>query len=171
MNIFYLDHNPTICVQYYNDKHVVKQILETAMMLCTAHRLLDGEKINKNYKLFDSSLEKTLYKASWINHPCSKWIRESSENYLWTYNLFLQLGYEYTLRYKKVHKCIVVLGSLLKNLPKNIKVGLFTQPYKAMPSDCILETSIDSYRLYYKNYKSQESKWTWSFPRSKPSWC
>ena len=44
MNIFYLHENPEICAEYHCDKHVVKMILETAQMLSTAHRIIDGDK-------------------------------------------------------------------------------------------------------------------------------
>ena len=43
MNIFYLHENPEICAEYHCDKHVVKMILETAQMLSTAHRIIDGD--------------------------------------------------------------------------------------------------------------------------------
>ena len=42
MNIFVLDKNPTIAAQMLCDKHVPKMIVESAQMLSTAHRLLDG---------------------------------------------------------------------------------------------------------------------------------
>ena len=43
MNIFYLDENPWVNAEMHCDKHCVKMILETAQMLCTAHRSLDGD--------------------------------------------------------------------------------------------------------------------------------
>ena len=43
MNIFYLDKEPKLASKYHNDKHTVKMILELAQLLCTAHRVLDGE--------------------------------------------------------------------------------------------------------------------------------
>ena len=43
MNIFYLDRDPVIAAQMMCDKHVVKMILESAQMLSTAHRVLDGD--------------------------------------------------------------------------------------------------------------------------------
>ena len=42
MNIFVLDNDPVIAAQTQCDKHVVKMIVESAQMLSTAHRLLDG---------------------------------------------------------------------------------------------------------------------------------
>ena len=43
MNIFYLDRDPVIAAQMSCDRHVVKMILESAQMLSTAHRVLDGD--------------------------------------------------------------------------------------------------------------------------------
>ncbi len=37
MNIFYLDSDPIKAAQIQYNKHVVKMILESAQMLCTAH--------------------------------------------------------------------------------------------------------------------------------------
>ena len=45
MNIFYLDKDPVKAAEYSCDKHVVKMILESAQMLCTAHRVQDGEMV------------------------------------------------------------------------------------------------------------------------------
>lgn len=43
MNIFILDKDPVISAQLQCDKHVVKMIVESAQMLSTAHRVLDGQ--------------------------------------------------------------------------------------------------------------------------------
>ena len=43
MNIFYLHNNPQICAEMHNNSHCVKMILETAQLLSTAHRVLDGQ--------------------------------------------------------------------------------------------------------------------------------
>ena len=42
MNIFFLDRSPTKAAEYHIDKHVIKMIQESAQMLSTAHRCLDG---------------------------------------------------------------------------------------------------------------------------------
>ncbi|WP_231579463.1 hypothetical protein [Photobacterium iliopiscarium] len=36
MNIFILDHDIEKCAQYHCDQHVVKMILESVQLLCTA---------------------------------------------------------------------------------------------------------------------------------------
>ena len=40
MNIFYLSHCPKKAAQVQYNKHIVKMILETAQLLCTAHHEL-----------------------------------------------------------------------------------------------------------------------------------
>ena len=42
MNIFYVDSCPAEAAISLVDKHVVKMILESAQLLSTAHRILDG---------------------------------------------------------------------------------------------------------------------------------
>jgi len=78
MNIFYLDPDPRVCAGMHCDKHCVKMILETAQLLCTAHRVLDGD---------ESADSLGLYKAAFKNHPCAVWVRECADNYL--FSLFL----------------------------------------------------------------------------------
>ena len=73
MNIFVLDKNPIRAAQLQCDKHVVKMIVESAQMLSTAHRILDGTKTKRPSKSGkrmvdywvhpDNNLENTLYKA------------------------------------------------------------------------------------------------------------
>ena len=42
MNIFILDEDPVIAARMLCDRHIPKMIVESAQMLSTAHRLLDG---------------------------------------------------------------------------------------------------------------------------------
>ena len=43
MNIFYLHQDPHEAAKLQYNKHVVKMILESAQMLCTAHHCIMGE--------------------------------------------------------------------------------------------------------------------------------
>ena len=43
MNIFILDEDPRKAAQMVCDKHVNKMIIESAQMMSTVHRMLDGE--------------------------------------------------------------------------------------------------------------------------------
>ena len=42
MNIFYLNHCPRRAAEEQCDQHIVKMPLETAQILSTAHRVVDG---------------------------------------------------------------------------------------------------------------------------------
>ena len=47
MNIFALHQHPVVAAKQHCDKHVVKMILETAQLLSTAHRMLDGDETRR----------------------------------------------------------------------------------------------------------------------------
>lgn len=172
MNIFYLDNDPNICASYHNDKHVIKMILESAQLLSTAHRVLDGHRyveIKNNRRISRWRLEHNddiLYKATHINHPSNIWVRSSSENYIWLYELLFALCNEYTFRYNKMHKTSELLTAL-KVLPKHIPSGCMTSVPQAMPEKYHDNDSVIAYRNYYINEKIQFSKYT---KREIPSW-
>ena len=170
MNIFVLDYNPEVAAEYHCDKHVVKMILESAQLLSTAHRLLDGvEGIKysksgarlKDWKLPDARQDE-LYAASHVNHPCAIWCRASINNYFWLYRLFVALGIEYTKRYKKHHLTIEKLADALCLEPDNIKIGELTPFALAMPDECKTNDPVESYRNYYKTHKADIAVWNHS---------
>lgn len=144
MNIFFLDYDPKKCAQYHNDKHVVKMILETAQLLCGVHWMIGNN---------------APYKLSHKNHPCSKWVREDLNNYLWLCELGLELCEEYKYRYNKTHKTYQVILWCIDNKP-NIPDIKFTLPPLAMPDFCkINDDTISSYRNYYIIEKSSFCVW------------
>lgn len=158
MNIFILDLIAKICAIYHCDKHVVKMIIETAQLLSSAHHILDGEEAIEY-----------LYKSTHKNHPCAIWTRECSSNYIWLYNLFIELCNEYTFRYKKTHLTDTKLRNILKQLPKNIPNGELTNFALAMPDEYKFpENAVESYRNYYINEKSKMFVWT---GRERPKWA
>jgi hypothetical protein len=105
MNIFFTHKDPEICAKYLDDKRVVKMILESAQMLCTAANELSG------YHL-------APYKSTHKNHPSNVWARTSLENFMWLHKHATALSTEYTHRYGKVHKSLGVLTELLELLPQ-----------------------------------------------------
>ena len=158
MNIFYLHEDPIEISEMMCDKHNVKMILESAQMLSTAHRILDGDEYANEHE---------LYKATHKNHPSAKWVRESKANYEYLYKLFSALCEEYTYRYGKTHLTYTKLHNVLAIPPKNIPDGEFTQPTPAMPDDVKNMDSLIAYRDYYKKYKTHLATWT---KRETPSW-
>tara|TARA_S200002703_G_scaffold160092_1_gene176965 strand:- start:11973 stop:12455 length:483 start_codon:yes stop_codon:yes gene_type:complete len=157
VNIFYLDPDPYVAAQMSCDKHVVKMILESAQMLCTAHRELDDDDVPKNF-----------YKKAHLNHPSTIWTRSAAANYSWLYDHFVGLCYEYTHRYGKIHMSDSKLRDALGWLPRNIRTGKFTEPPQCMPDEYKVEgDSITAYRKYYKGDKAYFAKWS---KRDEPKW-
>ena len=68
MNIFYLSECPVESAQAQCDKHVVKMILESAQMLCTAHHACPS----------DAERPEKFYKQAHVNHPSTIWVRPDS---------------------------------------------------------------------------------------------
>ena len=174
MNIFALDQDPNTAARYMVDSHVVKMILESAQLLSTAHRVLDGEEYVliqnarkiKRWRLPDAR-EQVLYSATHVNHPSAVWARETDGNYEWLYFHFLALLQEYTFRYGKKHKC-EELKIPLSGVPYDIPIGDRTDFALAMPLEYWHEGgSVDSYRNYYIVAKAHLHKWT---KREKPEW-
>ena len=157
MNIFYLHHDPEIAAQMHCDKHVVKMILESAQMLSTAHRVLDGD---------DHANNVGMYKMVHRNHPSSIWARSVDENYVWLWMLFDNLMKEYTYRYDKYHASERLIHSLWE-LPKNITFGDFTPPPQCMPDYCKNDNAVSAYQNYYILEKSDFATWK---RRDKPEW-
>ena len=158
MNIFYLDPDPKTCAELHISKHVVKMIIEYAQLMSTAHRVLDGEEYTdltangrriKRWRMKDTVMESTLYKASHINHPSAIWCRENRQNYVWLYRMWFYLLQEYTYRYGRQHECAKLRAALYLT-PEKIKEGEFFPPTPAMPDHIkIPGNSLASYHNYY----------------------
>lgn len=176
MNIFYIDEDPTQAAQWMVDKHVVKMILESAQLLSTAHRLLDGVEYvgttatgrkAKRWKLEDAR-ETIIYSATHINHPSAVWARTSVENYQWLVDHFFALMKEYTYRYGKTHACYGDLSYALASPPMNLKAWDKTPIIPAMADEFIIsDDPVTNYRNYYRNGKKHLFAWT---NREPPVW-
>ena len=152
MNIFVLDTDIKRCAQYHCDQHVVKMILESVQILCTA--------LNK--KGFS-----TPYKSTHIKHPCVLWTEESYDNFCWLSELASELNREYQYRYEKEqdHKSIAVLSQIQKH--RYSQSGL-TEFRQAMPEEYKVDgDAISAYRNFYIGEKLKFAKWT---KRETPEW-
>ena len=162
MNIFYLHEDPTISARAMTNKHVIVMVKESAQLLSTAHRVLDGysEKNGRwtSYRLRDPIREETLYKSTHFNHPCAIWVRESQDNYYWLYQHFLALCQEYRNRYGKIHEAEHKLGHALKRYPDNLRKRGFTYPALSMPDQYKVDSYIQSYRNYYEAEELKNSE-------------
>jgi len=155
MNIFYLSSCPVDAASFHCDKHVVKMILEYAQLLSTAHHVLDGDDAPEG-----------IYKKTHVNHPSSVWARQSSSNYAWLYDLFVECLDEYERRYIREHATSRLKDTLLR-LPKNIPLGGFTPPPQCMPDEYKCDDAVQAYRNYYNGDKASFAVWNYS---ATPTW-
>ena len=178
MNIFYLDNNPKKAAEYHVDKHVVKMILESAQLLSTAHRVLDGEETQgfsasgrkkKVWKLNDKRDEE-LYSATHIHHPSAVWARQSALNYSWLHSLMVELCKEYTHRYGKRLQVQDYLEQM--EVPESLVKGKLTEFAQAMPDQYRDRDAVKAYRNYYLGEKLTGTSWRWQYKnREKPDWA
>jgi hypothetical protein len=182
VNIFVLNENPQLAAQQMCDKHIVKMPVETAQMLSTVHRMLDGHpyvdtgksgrKIKRWRHTTDLSFSSgpLLYHATMMNHPCTIWARETLGNYRWLVDHGLALCKEYTRRYGRIHGSWRVIHYCDYNDPKNINPSEKTTEFpQAMPIHLkVSGDAVSAYRQYYIEEKARFA--TWKSPAEMPDW-
>lgn len=150
MNIFFLSANIQENANFYAKKHVLKIIIEITQMLYNAHHFAGTE------------FNHTPYRATHINHPMSKWVRQCQANYLYSVQLGILLCNRYTLEFHKQHACQVRLQWCQKHIPAIFDTQVINH-YKStedLPSNCSpipVCAQVDfhhpsivfSYRMYY----------------------
>ncbi len=152
MNIFVLDTRIEKCARYHCDQHVVKMILESVQILCTA--------LNKKGFL-------TPYKSTHIKHPCVLWVEESYANFQWLTRLTEALNAEYRFRFEKSadHKSMSVLVQISRLRYEDQGLTEFAQ---AMPDKYkVPGDAVKAYRQFYLGEKMKFAKWT---RRRVPRW-
>jgi hypothetical protein len=176
MNIFAVNSNPNIAAIELCDQHVVKMPIESAQMLSTAHRCLDGDRFEdrtsngRRYTrwILSDERESVLYKSTMRGHPCTQWVMESLQNYLWLSVHALELCEEYTRRYDKRHGSQNVIEYLRVNYPKNMPNDSLRSPFaQAMPDHCRRKDAVEAYQTYYIEEKARFARWS---KTSMPSW-
>lgn len=145
MNIFWFHRNLQKCAQMHCQKHLVKQLLESAQMLCTVKHL-HGEPVK--------------YKPTHIKHPCVLWVNKSSDNWSALHDLTYFLNEEYKFRFnKKVnHKSWDIVKDMSPPLSlKSRGITLFPQ---AMPDEYKHEEdAVIAYRRYFIGEKQHLANW------------
>lgn len=144
MNIFILDKDPVKSVQFHTNKHTIKMIIEYTQILCTVlHHTQQAPHF--------------AYKPTHQTHPCVKWASKSLDNWLWLKEYTLILGEEYTYRYNKQHKSILIAQQLPE--PTLPKIGL-TPFAKCVPEEYKELDVVKAYREYFKHYKNHIKHYT-----------
>lgn len=159
MNLFLLSYNISLCAQWHCDKHVVKMILELTQMLYAAHHLTNPDGL---------ATAPGAYKCTHKNHPMTKWVRESTGNYIFVTKLARELVKEFTHRYGKGHKCSMHLDWLSDNIP-DFGSDDMTEVPQCMPDEFkVPGDPIKGYRNYYLGAKRDIAHWKKNRPP--PEW-
>lgn len=165
MNIFILDADIKNSAMYHNDKHCVKMILEHCQMLCTA--VLLNHRLQTILEVID-----VPYRKSHIHHPCTVWVSQNYDNFAWLVAYTHALHDEYEYRYGRQHLSYTTLKT--SRIITNHVIAYGNQlsiidlvPACVMPDDCKADSIVESYRNYYRQYKSRLFSWT---KRDKPYW-
>jgi len=143
MNIFAIEGTGTeidwvASAQSQDNYRVVKMILESCQMLCTA--------INELY----GATQIAPYRSTHKYHPSTKWVMASSANFDALVLHTQAMLQEYTERFGKIHKC----QSVLTECNKLYDPSLFptSQPTRlplAMPHKFHSDDIVESYRRFY----------------------
>lgn len=164
MNIFVLDSDPTLAAQAQCDKHVVKMVTELWQQLGSAvrrHGATDSQ-------MPDTKAGKPLGNSH-PNHPCTRWVGDGRDNFLWAAEHAIALANEYEFRYKKRHFClhgILRLASMSYLIPQHRRTP-FAQ---AMPDEYKQGCAVQAYRDYYWLDKRNTIDMRWDRGRMKPEW-
>jgi hypothetical protein len=161
MNIFVLDYNIQKCPTFYVDSHINAQIKEGAQMLSVAFWANDEEHAKS---LNEKGI---IYKKSHYNHPCTKWVRKSLENWLYLRELIIYTHEERLYRFpnREPHKSFL----LSKSMPvPDFLPNIARTPFAlAMPDECKSDDPVQSYRDYYNKHKRHLFVWK---NRETPYW-
>lgn len=153
MNIFFQHKNPILAARAVTRKdHINKMAVEAGQMMSFAvHLMYDG----KDHVWYVNKFVK-----SYANHPTSIWVRESWQNYLWTY----RYAYELCLMHQHIsgkmpetHKtldnCLFFAKTFRHKFPQS-ELTVFTTNFGEhkylVPDVRTFESVIEAHRLYYK---------------------
>lgn len=155
MNMFILDSCAIKSAQLNCDTHTSKIILEIAQMMCIPYHL--------------KGVDNVPYKICHINHPVSKWVRASYENFSWTsnhaYNLYFEKLYRTGIGHKSIEVVKWATANIdLLNLPRTglTKFAIAINENSLCRKDPSFDESdpVKCYQLYYKYDKKDIAKWT-----------
>ena len=139
MNIFYLSHDPDEAARVMYNRHVVKMILESAQLLCTAHHEYGNHDVP--------------YKPTHKNHPSAIWTRSNNLAYMWVYDHMMALGEEYKRRYGRTHLTIDKCRDALMDPPVGIPSNEWQDPPQCMPDQYKCGDTVNAYWNYYEGEK------------------
>ena len=167
MNIFILDEDSKQAAIWHCDQHIQSAVKEYSQMLACMFT-------EEQLKLAPLTQNGTIRKHSYYNHPCTKWLRESKENYDWGFSQLQRILVEFACRFGSIPN-----SRFFNWVNKNISMVEFPTIGRTEFATAFTEGSvarwcldsgretnpIDLYRIYYKHDKPFA---TWK--QNKPDW-
>ncbi len=170
MNIFILDTDPTLAGKMYCDKHVPKMVVEMLQQMGSA-----VIRHGATPDMMPLTKKGTPLKGGYHNHPCTRWVGDSRENFYWAAEHAMSLCDEYTKRFNKTHFCEAGLEKLF-TMAEMIPEGPLTPFALAMPDehkfDLLFashaegEDAVTAYRSYYHDKTFAK----WEKGTNEPEW-
>lgn len=160
MNIFVLDEDPIVSAKMYCDKHVPKMVVELYQQLGSSviRHGATPEQMPRTKK--GSPL-----RGGYHNHPATRWVGDSRDNFIWACYHGASLAEEYTKRFGKTHFCADGI-EILSNMVHLIPEGPLTPFAQAMPDEFKDADAVKAYRAYYHSKTFAK----WQKGRPAPSW-
>lgn len=119
MNIFVLHEDACGIARHYCDIHLRKMMVEYVQLLCNA-----------------MPEHLAPYKRTHYNHPCSKWVRESAQNWEWLNTLVWSMGWQYFNRFSVKHRSSIVREQICSWNPYNHLPNIKQTPWpQVMPEE------------------------------------
>jgi hypothetical protein len=153
MNIFALDHSPTISAQYHCDQHLHKMILESAQILSTCIYL-------KEYvSAFPPNF---LYLPTHLKHPSVTWAAKSPDNMRWIGILALSLEQIRCNSYITEHSSTKIIRAVLDYIQETypISTHLTARPRIFCGPKVIDIRSWTTEQKYQNYYIKKHLQWT-----------
>jgi len=172
MNRFLIDYHPAAIAKSLCDKHIVKMPLEEAQML--SHALHRYDDTDDDFPTFCKRMGLQNGPKAHAVHPCTTWAGDTRANFMYGWMMLDEMSREYTNRYRKKHKCSLLLP-LLKELAIRIPDGHITShPQCFGKGNDHLKTDeewpIQAYRNYYR-WKYETTEWCGVYKlRDIPRW-
>lgn len=181
MNIFFLSFIPQLCAQMHCDLHVIKMIVESAQLLSTCYRWLNGQRPKLKAKKLREELEREdpvtyqddtwiekceqecgmkPYRMSHMKHGSAIWLRQRQSNFIWLANLALELCREKRVRWpdNPAHSTEPLIIWFYNNPPKkelfkDLEI-MISPPYLAISDfwNCKVIGESDPYKACIKSY-------------------
>ncbi len=182
VNVVYLDDDPEKAAQMHCDRQLRKAIVDACQILSTVWHVKAGEVVYHDWgaplgaapfgelaHLNSVICGQRIYKPGDAAHPCVQWVALYGGNYDWLYRMGGALLDEYRYRQGRIHACTPTLRTL-ELMPPALRgtAGKWCDAPAVLPSEYVVESTVESYRAYQCNEKKGFLCYT---KREPPEWA